>query len=199
MKRRLAFVLLASGVLAGCSSPSSFNGGPRITTTSPAVTTTPPTTTGTTAPPTIPPTSSIPKQTTTTVDDLPGGDADCGQSGLCEAKATCAAWAWSDQYIQDATNEDNLFIDLRLQAGSDNPVSTNSRAGQDNSPYNAMITDSGNAAYDSGQYQILSDKVNDIDNAINNITGYQGNDQGQLQHVSGESESLGNWCSEYAS
>jgi len=196
VRRFVALVAFLAVVGCGCSSAPTASVTPpsvaQVTVTTDATTTTLP------SPSTVPVTTGVPKQTTTTIDNLPGSDANCGQNGLCEAKATCAAWAWSDQYIQDATNEDNLFIDLRLQAGSDNPVSTNSRAGQNNSPYIALTTDSGNAVFDSDEYQSLSDKVNEIDTAINNIPGSQGNDQGQLQQVSDDSESLGNWCSEYA-
>jgi hypothetical protein len=132
--------------------------------------------------------------TPTTTSDLPGNDSTCTDTdGKCSAEALCAAWAWSDTYIQEAVSASDFTIDLRLQAGSDNPESTNSRAGQADSPYNAMTEDAGDAVADNPSYQILLDKVNDIDNDINN-TNPGDQYQQSLQKVAADSEKLGSLC-----
>ena len=140
-----------------------------------------PSTSGSTAP-ASPPTTS----------DLPGNDASCGSSdGTCEAKAACAAWAWSDPYIQQAVSDSDLATDLRLQAGSDNPSSTNARAGQTDSPYSSMISDAGGASLDDPSYQVLDDEVETIDS---DIDAANPGDQQALQQVASDSEKLGSLC-----
>jgi hypothetical protein len=148
---------------------------------------TPPTTA---APTTAPPATTEP--TNAQVSNLPGNDLNCDGAGLCEAKAACAAWAWSDQYIQDALNQVNNRIDISLQWDSDNPLSTSSPDFTTDSPYQTMVNDSTTAAVDDPNYQLFSKLVTAIDDDINNLTGSTGIPE--LAKVASDSSKVGSWC-----
>jgi hypothetical protein len=95
----------------------------------------------------------------------------------CYEQAACTEWASVDSTVQRADQNDDGFTDLQLQ---------------NKQVYINMLNDATLGANDNSKYQLLEDRANAIDNAINNIG--LGNQQPSLDGVAVASERMGSEC-----